>query len=102
MGNGVRRLAAEVLLALCGAVTHCSWLGTTLLGHLHFRLVALVVLGAHGRQEVDEEAEHVPRVNERNDPFEYSGDVPFVVLLGNTKDDAEADLSDDESELDPE
>lgn len=61
-----------------------------------------MVLGANGGQKVDEEAEHVPRVHERNNPFEYRGDVPFVVLLGDTEDDAKADLGDNESEFNPE
>lgn len=91
VGHGIGRLSAEVLLALCCTIAHGSRLGTTLLGHLHLGLVALVVLAAHGGQEVDEEAQHVPCVDEGNNPFEYSGYVPVVVQLGNTKDDAKTD-----------
>lgn len=95
-------LTAEVLLALSSTIAHGPWLGATLLSHLHLGLVTLVVLGADGGQEVDEEAEHVPGVYEGNDPFEYSGDIPVIVQLGNTENDAETDLSDDEGKLDPE
>ena len=60
-----------------------------------------MVLATYGGQEIDEEAKHVPSVNEGNDPFEHSGYVPVVVLLSDPKDDTEADLSDYEGELDP-
>lgn len=89
------RLAAEVLLALGGAIAVAGahgGHGAVLLGHLHLGLVALAVLGAHGGEEVNEEAEHVPRVNEGDDPFEYRGDVPIVVELGHAEDNAEADF----------
>lgn len=94
-GAGGGRLAAEVLLALGGAIAVAGAhgrRGAVLLGHLHLGLVALAVLGAHGGEEVDEEAEHVPRVHEGDGPFEYRGDVPVVVELGHTEDDAEADF----------
>ncbi len=87
-------LAAEVLLALCRVVS--CWphggLSAAFLGHLHLGLVALVVLGAHGGQEVDEEAEDVPRVDECDDPFEYSGYVVVVVQLGDAEDDTKANF----------
>ena len=91
MRCAVCRLATEILLALSSAIAHGPRLRTTLLGHLHLGLVALVVLGAYGGQEVDEEAQHVPGVDEGNDPFEYSGDVPVIILLGDTEDDTKAD-----------
>jgi hypothetical protein len=89
------RLPAEVLLALGGSIAVVGAHGrhgTVLLGHLHFGLVALAVLGADGGEEVDEEAEHIPRVDEGDGPFEYRGDVPIVVELGHAEDDAEADF----------
>ena len=61
-----------------------------------------MVLATYGRQKVDKEAKHVPGVNERNDPFEYSGYVPVVILLSDPKDDTQTDLSDYEGELNPE
>lgn len=96
------RLTAEVLLALGGAIAVAGAHGrhgAILLCHLHLGLVALAVLGAHGGEEVDEEAEHVPRVDEGNGPFEYRGDVPVVVELGYAEDDAEADFWGDVSLL---
>jgi hypothetical protein len=94
-GGGGGRLTAEVLLALGGAIAVAGAHGrhgAALLGHLHLGLVALAVLGAHGGEEVDEEAEHVPRVDEGDGPFEYRGHVPVVVELGYAEDDAKADF----------
>ena len=96
------RLTAEVLLALGGAIAVAGAHGrhgAVLLSHLHLGLVALAVLVAHGGEEVDEEAEHVPRVDEGDGPFEYRGDVPVVVELGYAEDDAEADFWGDVSLL---
>lgn len=52
---------------------------------MHLGLVALVVPGADSGEEIDEEAEHVPRVDEGDNPFEYSGNVPVLVFLGNAE-----------------
>jgi hypothetical protein len=91
MGYGVGGLSTEVLLALCCTIARRPGLDSTLLGHLHLGLVALVVLAADGRQEVDEEAKDIPGVDERDNPFEYSGYVPVIIQLSNTEHDAEAD-----------
>lgn len=102
MRYSVCRLTTEVLMAVCCAVARGSGLGSSFLGHLHLRLVALVMPATDGGQKVDEEAQHVPSVDERNDPLEHSGYVPVVVQLRNTKYDTKADLGDDKSKLYPE
>lgn len=97
----VCRLATEVLLAFRCTVACGSGLRSSLLGHLHLRLVALVVLAAHCGQEVDEEAQHIPGVNKRNDPLKYGGYIPEVVFLCNNENDAQDDFGQDESKFDP-
>lgn len=92
--NVVRWLSTEVLLAVRSTIPGAPHgrLSASFFGHLHLGLVALVVLGAYGWQEVDKKAENIPRVDEGNDPLEYRGDVPTVILLRDAKDDAEADF----------
>lgn len=48
--------------------------------HLQYRLLADAILGAHGRNEVDEEREDVEGEDEGDGPFEDGGRVGIVFL----------------------
>lgn len=97
---GHLRVATVVLLAVCRAIWCSHW--TTLLQHLHLGLLGLVVLGARGGEEVDEEAGDVEAVDVRNGPLKDSSDVPNSLLRADAECDGQADFGDDEKQLDPE
>ena len=100
---GHLRVATVVLLAIGSAIAHVvPFCLAAFLEHLHLGLLGLVVLGTCGGEEIDEEAEHVEAVDEGYTPFKNSGYVPNVLLGADCKGDSEANLGDDEKELDPE
>jgi len=52
--------------------------------------------------EVDDKGEHIEGKNQGDDPLEHSGDVVVAVEVHDAEDDHQAELEDDEDELDPE
>lgn len=44
-----------------------------------------VVLAVDGREEIDDEAEHIEDVDESNDPFEDGGSVSVAPITSNAK-----------------
>lgn len=61
-----------------------------------------MVLGALGREEIDEEAGDVEAVDVGDNPLENGGNVPLVRLGAHAKSNDETDFGNDEEELDPE
>lgn len=95
------RVAAVVLLTVGCAIAHVYLHLGTFFEHLHLRFLGLMVLGALGGKEVDEETGNVEAVEVCNNPLEDSGNIPHMLLGANTKSDDQTDFDDDEEELDP-
>lgn len=96
-----RSIATEILSTLRRAIAHAI-AHATLFRSLHLRLLAARALAPQRGEEVDKEAKHVETVDEGDCPLEASRDVPDMLLGADAEGDAEADLKDDEGELDPE
>lgn len=56
----------------------------------------------HGRPQVEDEGEDVEGEDEGDDPFEDGGDVVLLLPGAGGEGDGEAELGEDEEELDPE
>lgn len=75
--------------------------------HLPHRLARLdearvAGAGVHGGPQVEDEGEDVEGEDEGDDPFEDGGDVVLFLPGARGKGDGEAELGEDEEELDPE
>lgn len=70
----------------------------------HFRVCCLVpvVVNADSGDEVDCETPHVECVDEGNCPLDYGSGIVVLLIAKNTKGDAEAELNNDECQLDEE
>ena len=72
------------------------------LGALGRAKAVVLVLGARRRQEIDDEAPDVEDVDEGDGPLDDGGPVVVVLIGEDAEGDGEAELDEDEGELDPE
>lgn len=81
-----------------------SWLGAVA-SFLQLRLgpaLGHVALGAHARQEIEEEGEDVEGEDQGDQPFDDGGDVGVFAKGGGGEDDGQEGLDDDEGQFHPE
>lgn len=91
----IRRVTTVIPIAICRPIS-------ILHRHIHFSLVALVVLRPYRRQEINEEAQDVEEVDEGYGPFQDGSNIVFLLISTDTKCDGEREFNNNEGELDPE
>ena len=91
-------VSTEVLPTVGRSIAHAALFDRD----IHLRLPRLVVLRPDGGHEIDEEAEDVEEVDECDDPLQHGCGVVLLLVLRHAECDGQAELHQDEEQLDPE